>query len=290
MRLNAMVLAAGLGTRLAPYTKKAAKPTIPFLGVPLLFHALRPIEDLPIANLIVNVHHRADDIHKVCGQLKDKYLITFSDEREKILGSGGAIAHARKYLETEDHFVVVNGDEIFIPTTGDLMHKAFDLHVKSGNLCTLVTMDHPEVGKKFGGIWVDNDHRVVRVAKKPVENTIGLHYVGFAFFSKKIFNYCTFPAIEENLLYDILMKALIAGEKVYAFKTAAHWFEVGNPVDFIRATEKMISLYEKNVTSDLSRNFARFLRKHQPWTVMIENDFAPTLAKVNKLLEVIKRG
>lgn len=287
--LNAMVLTAGLGTRLAPYTKKLAKPAIPFIGVPLLCHALRPLDSLKITNLVLNLHHRPDDIRNVAKLIRDKYHVHFSDESTGILGSGGAITQARKWLETEDHFVVVNGDEIFIPSTDEFMETAFRFHLNSGNLCTVITMDHPEVGKKFGGAWVDADHRVVKFAKKPVEHTQGLHYVGYAFFSKKVFNYCTTPPKEENLLYDILMRALIAGERVYAFKTAAHWFEVGNPIDFVRATEKMIALFEKNTSSDLSRSFGRFLRKHQPWSVMIENDFEPTLKKVNKLLDFVKR-
>ncbi len=288
MSLNAMALTAGLGTRLAPYTTKLAKPAIPFLGVPLLCHALRPLDCLTIKNLVVNLHHRPDDIRKVCQKIKGQYHVHFSDESAKILGSGGAIALAQQWLETEEDFVVINGDEIFVPPTQDFMQKAYNYHKKSANLATLIAMDHPEVGKKFGGLWVDDDHRVVQVSKKPVPDTTGLHYPGYAFFNKKIFQYTTKPPVEENLLYDILLKALINGERVYAFKTAAHWFETGNPIDFIRATERMISLYEKNPTSESNRAFARFLRTHQPWSVLVENGFQSTLQKVNKFLDSIK--
>lgn len=288
MKLNVMALTAGLGTRMAPHTNKLAKPAIPFLGVPLLLHALRPTESLVVSKLVVNLHHRPGDIQKVCERIKDRYFINYSDETAKILGSGGAITKAQQWLETEDHFLIVNGDEVFVPSTADFMATAYQHHISSRNLATLITMDHPEVGKKFGGVWCDQEHRVVQFSKKPVPETTGLHYTGYAFFSKRIFEYCTKPAIEENLLYDILGRALAAKEKIYAFKTVANWFETGNPVDFIRATERMIALYEKNPTSELSRNLAKFLRANQPWSVLVESGFSTTLSKVNKLLESIK--
>lgn len=103
--MQAMVLAAGLGTRLWPLTADRAKPAVPFLGRPLvagLVDHIRPHAD----RIVVNTHHLPESVHRA---LEDRD-VAFSHE-ETILGTAGALAHARDagLLRPDDATLVANG-------------------------------------------------------------------------------------------------------------------------------------------------------------------------------------
>ena len=85
-----MILAAGLGTRLQPYTNKLAKPVFPFLNLPMLCYPLYYLEKSEIKNLVVNTHHLPETVkEKVLKETKDQnYNVSFSDESPDILGTG----------------------------------------------------------------------------------------------------------------------------------------------------------------------------------------------------------
>src|SRR4051812_5726608 len=105
--MNALLLCAGLGTRFRPITDKIAKPTIPFLNVPLLGYSLAYLENAGLKNLVMNTHHLPDTIKAtsktLCADIN--YKTQFSHEPE-ILGSGGGIKNAENLLATTDDFIV----------------------------------------------------------------------------------------------------------------------------------------------------------------------------------------
>lgn len=211
-----------------------------------------------------------------------------SDELAKILGSGGAISKARHLLETTEDFLVVNGDEVFLPLKGDVLVTAFNHHRETGNLATLITMEHKSVGKTLGGAWVDKENRVREFNKKPVRGLHGLHYTGYAFLNRRIFKYCRASFIEENLLYDILTRAMREGdETVYAFKAFGHWFETGNPTDFIQATDRLLDLLQKETDSEWIRLFNEFLAANKPFEFMIEKDHPRTEKRLASYLDTL---
>lgn len=119
--MKAMIFAAGLGTRLKPLTDNMPKAMVPICGRPLLEHAIFTIASSGIDDIVVNVHHFAAQIEDwVAGQDRivtdcrdkepGKVLVHISDEREKLLETGGAVLHARKYLDGCGSFLVHNVD------------------------------------------------------------------------------------------------------------------------------------------------------------------------------------
>lgn len=108
---SAMVLAAGLGTRMRPITDRIPKPLVEVAGRTLLDHVLDPLAEAGIMTAVVNVHHLADQIETaVAGRRAPRVVI--SDERAEILDSGGGVARALPYLG--EAFVIRNADSFWI--------------------------------------------------------------------------------------------------------------------------------------------------------------------------------
>ena len=119
-RRKAMIFAAGLGTRLKPLTDTRPKALVEIAGKPLIEHVLYKLVSAGFNDIVVNVHHFADMIEewgrKIVNEpyYKDKNIrITFSDERDELLETGGGILHASSLLtcnNPEHRFLVHNVD------------------------------------------------------------------------------------------------------------------------------------------------------------------------------------
>ena len=119
--MESMIFAAGLGTRLKPITDTLPKALVPVCGKPLIEHTCRKLMASGINKAVVNVHHFADKIEAWAAeqdwivnsedQLEEgKMLLRFSDERQQLLETGGAVLHARHLLENCGHFLIHNVD------------------------------------------------------------------------------------------------------------------------------------------------------------------------------------
>lgn len=279
MSFAVMALTAGLGTRLAPYTNSMAKPAIPFLGVPLVRHALRHIHSLSVERLVANLHYRPDDVRSALQNFGD-YPIYFSDEIAKIRGSGGAVWHARSLLESFENVLLVNGDEVLLPMDVDFLREVYDIHLRDKNLATIVTMENPEVGRKFGGVYVDQSSKVIQFSTSAIAGLKGLHYTGYLFLRRDVLKYLSPILEEENILYHTLTKAIAHNERIFAQKISAHWFEVGSPDGFKSATAACIELLEQNAQSDWAQETIRFLVSEQPFKNFVELDDPSLLRRV----------
>jgi N-acetyl-alpha-D-muramate 1-phosphate uridylyltransferase len=110
--MKAMILAAGLGTRLKPFTEKHPKALFPVNGKPLLQKNIEYLKSFGVTDIIVNVHHFADQIINI---LQDNNgwgtNITISDETNEVLETGGGLKKAAHYFEnTTEPFVLMNAD------------------------------------------------------------------------------------------------------------------------------------------------------------------------------------
>jgi len=104
-----MIFAAGLGTRLKPITDTLPKALVPVGGRPLIEHVVLKLKASGIEEAVVNVHHFADKVEAwVEGQ--DIMRLQVSDERKMLLETGGAVLHARRYLEGCGRFLIHNVD------------------------------------------------------------------------------------------------------------------------------------------------------------------------------------
>lgn len=110
---TAMVLAAGLGTRMRPLTLETAKPLLQVSGKALIDHLLDNLSEAGVQRAIVNVHWCADQVEAHVGARSDMEIL-ISDERSEVLETGGGLAKARPLLG-DDPIFVVNTDAFWGP-------------------------------------------------------------------------------------------------------------------------------------------------------------------------------
>jgi mannose-1-phosphate guanylyltransferase len=255
--MNVMMLTAGEGTRLRPHTLVMPKPAISFLNVPLYAYSLHFLNEIKVKKIVMNTYHLPSKLKSTVKSFKTPYPIYFSDE-DKLLGSGGGIGNAKAYFQSEGDFILMNGDEVIIPREAGLLKKAIETHKNSKCIATLLVMEHPEVGSKFGGVWVDGTSKVLGFGKQKLEGAAkGLHYIGVAIFSEAIFNYIK-PG-ESNILYDALTDAIKAGHSAQTFNFPCQWFETGNEADFRSATQQCMDML------GLKTNEANYLNQLIKW-------------------------
>jgi MurNAc alpha-1-phosphate uridylyltransferase len=108
----AMVMAAGLGTRMRPYNGQIPKPLVVVGGKALIDHVLDRLAEAGVSRAVVNVHHLADQIERHLAGRKTPQIV-ISDERALLLGSAGGPINAMPLLGGEPFFMV-NSDTIWI--------------------------------------------------------------------------------------------------------------------------------------------------------------------------------
>ncbi len=132
--MKAMILAAGRGTRLKPLTDTIPKALVKVNGVPLLEHVIRKLKQAGYDEIIINLHHFGEQIIDFVEQKKNFGIrIEISDERDKLLDTGGGLQKAAAFFEGCTSFLVHNVDIL-----SDLdLHAFREHHEQSGDLATL---------------------------------------------------------------------------------------------------------------------------------------------------------
>ncbi len=133
--MKAMIFAAGLGTRLKPITDNCPKALVDVGGKPMLRRVIENMRAIGIAEMVVKVHHHADMIIDYL-TANDNFGVNIhvSDERQRLLDTGGAILKARRWLDGDEPFIVHNAD---ILTDLDLAAMSRE-HISSGADVTLL--------------------------------------------------------------------------------------------------------------------------------------------------------
>jgi mannose-1-phosphate guanylyltransferase len=299
--MRAMLLAAGLGTRMRPLTNTLAKPAIPFLNVPLLFWSLELLRELKPDRIVANLHHLPQTIRDLAPQVEGSgFSIHFTHEVAAPLGSGGALWFAKQDLSDSQTLLVANADEVILPTNPETLTRMLERHESTDALATLLTMRHAEAGTKFGGVWTNDAHAVQgfgKDASKFTNATQALHYVGVILLNKRIFNYL--PEGESNLLYEAVTIAIQKGERVNAFCEELVWYETGNPKDFLIASHETLKFMDSHSEASVTRSMVqttvsahapkstKFMRTSEG-TLLLAADLAKgslTLSEINDALK-----
>lgn len=132
-----MIFAAGFGTRLKPFTDHHPKALATVNGKTLLEHNIKYLQRFGIEDVVVNVHHFANQIEEVIQENGGfGSWVSISDERNEVLETGGGLKKAASYFEAEKNFVVMNVDVL---TNLDL-GKMIEAHEQSNAIATLAVM------------------------------------------------------------------------------------------------------------------------------------------------------
>ncbi len=120
--MNAMIFSAGLGTRFKPWTDKHPKALAPVNGKSLLQRNIEYLQQFNIHNVIVNVHHFADQIEDAVKKNNGwGSQVTISDEKDELLETGGGLLHAKKFFIAGERFITCNVDILTDLNISDLI-------------------------------------------------------------------------------------------------------------------------------------------------------------------------
>lgn len=226
----AMVLAAGFGTRMRPLTERMPKPMVPVAGKPLIDHALDKLAAAGVARAVVNVHYLPEQIiAHVAG--RDRPAITISDERDVILGTGGAVVKALPHLGAAPFFHL-NADTLWIdgvkPNLARLA-QAFD--PARMDVLLLLAPTAGSIGYHGNGDFtMEASGRLVRRKEREV---VPFVYAGVAILTPQLFADVPLGEFSLNDLFD---RARDSG-RLHGLRIDGTWMHVGTP-DAIGAAEK----------------------------------------------------
>lgn len=228
--MQAVVLAGGKGTRLAPYTNVLPKPLMPIGNMPILEVLLRQMKVAGFDEVTLTVGHLAELLEAFFKDGKRFGLhIRYSIE-DSPLGTAGPLAMVGGLDKT---FLVCNGD---ILTTLDLK-ELLKYHKQQGGIAT-IAMHHREVKINLGVIQSDGRNEITGYLEKPSINyTVSM---GLYMFEPKILNY-----IQPNCYLDfpdLMLKVLAAKEKVYGYPFDGYWQDLGNPDDYQQAQQDFVEM------------------------------------------------
>ena len=185
--MRAMILAAGLGTRLRPLTAYRAKPALPVRGRPVISLLLELLARYDVEHVLVNLHHLPATIRKAVESDRPAGVrITWSQEPSP-LGTGGGIKRAAEFLSASPECVVLAGDMLLDLDLGSLLEKHREAHRQDGREVTLILRDDPR-GLDFGTIGLDERGGLTRIGRRTLAGSApeareGL-FTGVRFFSR----------------------------------------------------------------------------------------------------------
>jgi N-acetyl-alpha-D-muramate 1-phosphate uridylyltransferase len=229
---RAMVLAAGLGTRMRSFNGRIPKPLVSVGGKALIDYVLDRLAEQGVERAVVNVHHLADQIERHLAQ-RERPDIVISDERDELLGTGGGVLKALPLLG-EGPFFHVNSDTIWIdgvkPNLGRLA-GAFDPARMDALLLLAPTASSIGYSGR-GDFSMGPDGRLARRGEREV---VPFVYAGAAILTPGFFAGARPGAFSMSPLFDQAAEA----ERLCGLRLDGVWMHVGTP-EAVKAAEDAI--------------------------------------------------
>lgn len=218
--MDAMCMAAGMGSRLLPFTQKVPKPFLPLFGEPMAAFVLSSLKRVGIQNVVFNVHHLPDAARAAISGLKSLGLqLQISDESQQLLGSAGGIKKAEPLLSGES-FLICNADTLGASDLRELLEVHQEQEKKGIELTLLL---HP--GLKTGSyreIVVDQAGKIT--AARSVESG-KTFWSGVGILNKKLLK--TVSLTKPSDFLEEILKPAIASGKAYGLRRDFPWLDIG---------------------------------------------------------------
>lgn len=225
---TAMVLAAGMGKRMRPLTASQPKPMVRVAGKPLIDHALDRLAEAGIARAIINLHYLPDVIEAHLAE-RAAPRVEFSDERDCLLETGGALVKAQGLLP--DPFFCINSDNIWLDGPKNAFHELSDAWNDKEMDALLLLVGH-KGANNFTGKGDFHMDTVGRLSRRRTGRIAPYVFTGIQLVSKRLLQDAPQGPFSTNILWN---RALEEG-RLFGLSFTGRWFEVGTPQS-IRPTE-----------------------------------------------------
>lgn len=231
--MRAMVLAAGLGTRLRPLSYELPKPVVPVLGRPLCTHNIEFLARCGIREFVLNLHTRPrlvrENVDRWAGR---RFSVGYTIE-PVILGTGGGIRNARRLLGTGT-FVTVNGDTVLrFP-----FDSALAFHRERGALATLVLF--PDPSGRYTPVWTDPLGRITGFGSGAAGGARAGFYTGCQILEPELLS--RIPSGKAScIVRDTYAPLAEQGAPVYGYLAAGTFLEFGSLRDYLEGTMTLLA-------------------------------------------------
>lgn len=230
---RALILTAGLGTRLRPLTDARAKPALPVAGEPLIRRIASWLAGHRVTDLVMNLHHAPETITAVVGDGRDLGVrVRYSWEQPHLLGSAGGPRQALAIVDPRDAaFLIVNGDTLTDVDVASLTAA----HRADGALVTLALVPNREF-QRYGGVVLDDDGRVTGFTRRGPDAEGSWHFIGVQAAQTAVFAGLPagVPLSSIGGVYDDLIRAQPGS--IRGFCSDAAFWDVGTPSDYLRTS------------------------------------------------------
>lgn len=228
--MEAMLLAAGLGTRLRPITDHTPKALIDVAGTPVLERVARRLIEAGADRLIINLHHLGDRIRQYVEAREGFGVeVCFSTEPEQALETGGGLLKARSCFRGDGPFFLHNADIL----SDFPLREMYAAHGEASPLATLAVMERPAsrylLFDDVGLFGRGDEGKGLRLeSRPPVGPERRLAFAGVHVISPAIFSLLT-----ESGPFSILdpyLRLVAEGERIMPFRVDGHqWIDIGKP-------------------------------------------------------------
>ena len=237
--MKAVILAAGYGSRLQPFTSHRPKHMLPVGGKPILRHGIEYIRDvLKITDIIIVVGYQKEVIMDYFGdgktiQINITYVVQHLNGKR---GLGAALQLVEPIISSD--FCLYLADNLF----GANLKQVVDLHMGNNAVITLHIEEHQNPSR-FGVVVTDNEGRIIRVVEKPKDPPSNQVITGFYVFSPMIFHYLNKlspSARVEYELTDAIQQVIEAGLEVRASVISGWRQDIGYASDILESNEHLM--------------------------------------------------
>lgn len=229
--MKAMILAAGLGTRLLPLTSKTPKVLVPIANRPVIDWTIDHLKSYGVKEITVNSHHHCNILSKHLDHGKPFGVLIDLRFEPKILGTGGGIKNTADFWNN-DPFIVVNGDIL----TDINLSKVYEAHRKNGTLATLVLHDY----EPFNKILIDKDLHITEIPNTYGFNRFGrLAFTGIQILEPEVLDYI--PTDTFSDIMDCHRYLIRSGKPVGAYIAEdIKWHDIGTVNSYILANKQAL--------------------------------------------------
>lgn len=229
---TAMILAAGLGTRMRPLTDRMPKPLVPVAGKPLLDHVLDRLAEAGVSSAVVNVHYLPDQIVQHVAS-RNLPRVTISDERDLVLGTGGGVVKALPLIG-DAPFYHLNADTMWIDgVQPNLLRLAEAFDSSRMDILLLMAPTSHSIGYTGSGDYAMLADGALR--KRKEHQVVPFVYAGVAIMSPAIFANAPKGEFSLTKIFD----AANERERLFGLRLDGLWMHVGTP-DAVRDAEEAL--------------------------------------------------
>ncbi len=224
---HGLILAAGLGTRLRPFTLERAKPAMTVGGVPIIRRIITWLAREGVTDLVVNLHHRPETITAIVGDGSDLGArVRYSWEQPVVLGSAGGPRHALPIIGASTFFIV-NGDTL----TDLALQPVADAHKATSAIVTMALVPNREP-ERYGGVRMGDNGEISGFVSRGPQAVGSYHFIGVQVAEAEAFaGLADGEAINSTHgVYDMLIATRPGSVRGYLCQ-AAFW-DIGTPEDY----------------------------------------------------------